>query len=156
MNELRSKVESVDVQQALPWVGELQGTRLEPMRFWEVVYSNRDLPLVGRTDREETKGYRLGNEIVSHLSTRYWILDENRSSEVYISGSLGKCRIIKVECARSVCDRNFVENVFRIVTGIDGTWAVRFAVFEDLITDNSYLGGIIVDQNGKFLIEGGA
>lgn len=156
LDELRAEVENVDTKQALPWTKDLAGTRLQSPEFWDVVYSNRDVPRIGKTEAEETEGYSLASEIVSRLSRRYWVLDENESCDVYTSHSLGKHRIIKVECARSVCDRNFVESVFRIVTGIDGTWAVRFAVYEDLIMDNSYLGGIIVGRDGRFLVEGEA
>jgi len=153
-NELRGNNERIDIESALPWLKSQKGKRVKSQEFWRMVYSNHGLSLVGKTGAEESERYSLGGEIVSHLSQRYWVLDENESCEVYISGSLGSHRVVKVECSRQVCDQNFVESVFRVVARIDGTWAVRFAVYEDLIADNAYLGGIIMTPQGEFMLEG--
>lgn len=151
--DLLEKIGAVDVLETLPWLKESRVVRTDSQLFWEQVYSQRGLPRIGKADAEEVKGYRIGGEIVSRLSHRYWLLDENESCDVYISGSLPTHRIVKVECARKVCDRDFVEGLIRSVSGIDDTWAVRFSIFDDLTADNSYLGGIVSLPDHKIIVE---
>ena len=47
-----------------------------------------------------------------------------------------------------------VENVIRIVNGIDETWSMRFSIYENLVSDDAYLGSSIVNSAGQFTLEG--
>jgi hypothetical protein len=154
-SEFEKRLRRSDVRTALPWLTESSGRSVSSQEFWEITYTGGGLQRIEDSKIKRKDGYRLGSEIVGHLCDRYWILHEDESCEVYISHSLPKHRIIKVECTRDVCDSTFVAGVLRIISGIDETWAVRFSVFASLIEDDSYLGGLIVMPDGNFILEVG-
>jgi hypothetical protein len=72
-----------------------------------------------------------------------------------ISGSLAKYRVIKIECALEAFTPDTVDLIKRRVRRIDGSWAVRFAVYEDLYDDDSYCGSVIITTTNETLIECG-
>jgi hypothetical protein len=154
LNDLRNYAVAVDIRKALSWFNNIDATPLGPKEFWSLLYSGEGIGGMGRSEREETKAYSVGGQIVNTLSERYWVLEEDETCDVYISSSLPKHRIIKIECTRARCDQLFVQEILRIVRKIDKSWTVRFAIFEDLVLDNSYLGGIIVKPDNQFIIEG--
>lgn len=154
LSNLRKKLEGIDLRNSLPWISDLAPTSVEPLKYWSRIYSNEGLLQIGKTERQKAKGFDLGYELIRRLSQRYCTYEEDELSDVYISSSMSSHRIIKVECNKKVFDRDFVEGIARVVSGFDGTWAIRFSVYEDLLMDDGYLGGVLVLPDGSFVREG--
>ena len=153
LGNLRARSESISLRKSLEWCGTITARDLPPQTFWQLVYSGNEFANVGRTGKQEAKDYEIGSHIVSALSDRFWILEADGTSDVYISWSLPKDRLIKVECARHICDATFVQEVIQLVREFDTDWAIRFAIFEDLIAYDSYIGGMIVKNDDEILLE---
>lgn len=100
-------------------------------------------------------GYHTGGNIGSRL-VDYWVnSDFFEPDNFYVSSSLPKQRVIKVECSRTVFNERFLDRIISIVHEIDRTWAIRFAIFESLTGPDSYLGGIIVTPESGLVLENG-
>jgi hypothetical protein len=153
---LRRDHNAKDIRSALPWLNDVGAIRLGSGQFWSRVYSNSGFVPVAEGGVPELQIFEMGHEIIRHLSDRYSTMTETGRWDIYISSSLGSHRVIKLECPRSGCDREFVEGVSRVVSGIDETWAVRIMVFEDLLEDDSYCGSLIVKPGNRYVLEAGA
>lgn len=138
----------VDLARRLPWLNRRIGKRLTPVGFWETVYSGDGFAVVGQD------GHDLGHYIRGRVTDSPRIRELIHSGDVFVAGQLGKHRITKIECSLACCLPELVESVFALVQGIDGSWAVRFSIFENLTVDNSYCGSLIVSLAGDYLIEG--
>lgn len=137
----------VNLARRLPWLNRRIGKRLPPVGFWEAIYSGDGFAVVGQD------GHDLGHYIRRRVVDTPRIRELIHSGDVFVAGQLGKHRITKVECSLACCLPELVESVFALVQGIDGAWAIRFSVFENLTTDDSYCGSLLVSTAGDYLIE---
>jgi hypothetical protein len=150
LDNTKAASEAVRLSESLPWTTELVAHYLNPEKFWDNIHQKHGVLPVGTTDKEEMRGYKIAREILNRIRQKYMTeLDEGMA----VSGSLGKNRTFKIECTREMCNRAFVEKIKDLTFGIDDTWVIRFMVFEQLCLDNSYLGALLIQRDGTYVIE---
>jgi hypothetical protein len=138
-----------------PWLNQLAPVSLDPTSFWKMVYGNQGQLTMESFIGGEAKAYRKHSEIVSKLCDKYGILDEKESCEVFLSHSSAGHRVVKVECTLKAFTPDLFEGALKIMRRVDESWALRFAVFENLIEEDCYCGGVMVLPSGEILAETG-
>jgi hypothetical protein len=138
---------SANALTACPWADNFEHTTLSPAEFWSKVYSGRGLEAIKEED------HQFAYEITGALGVLMMQSEHLVRDNFFTSARLKKHRLLKIEVDREVFNEALFREVVRIVRGFGPDWAVRFAVFEDLCQENSYLGSIISDGTGILTIE---
>jgi hypothetical protein len=152
LQTIREEFSKTDISAVYPWLGRKSDIWLRPSEFWSMIYSGEKLIPMG-TPEDDWRGYEFGYKVIGRL--RDCILDHGLDREkFFLSFSLPKRRIVKIECSQSFLDEGLLDEIARTVTNIDKTWGARLSVFEDLTAVNSYAGGIVVLPGGELVCEG--
>ena len=130
------------------WLKAHKPAVLSPPEFWSKVYSGEGF------ERAEEKDHRNASDL-ARLIDEYSFNSEACDMDVFNASSrISKSLLVKIECSRRVFNSELFSDISRIVRRFNPKWAVRFSVFEDLLSANSYLGGVITSPGGLVFVEG--
>jgi hypothetical protein len=154
LKEIQKMCSEVNIATSFPWLMKRQSRLLSPAEFWARIYSGQGCYPMEGEGVDTALGYSLGLDIAGRLSERLVNPERAGESEIYISFSLPKHRIVKMECVSDCFDEDLMDEAIEIVRGFHHSWAVRFSVYEALTEPDCYLGSVLVAPDGTYFLEG--
>jgi hypothetical protein len=153
-HKLRESLSRVNVSKALPWLHDRVGTSVPSSEFWAMIYSGKGFVPMSNKSGQDWHEYKFGGKIVSRMRECATCWEVVEKDEFYISNCLPARHTIKIECSHRVFSEELFDRVVEELSAIDQTWGVRFSLFEDLNTSDSYVGGVLVAPKGELVLEG--
>lgn len=134
-----------DLLTSFPWIEVHRGCKLGCHEFWRKVYSGEGF---GKAETSD-------GEVAQEAASRFDVLPTSIEflENFYASPRIPEHRLLKIEVSKAFFDALLIDRVASILKDFQTGWAVRFAVYEQLLGGSTYMGSVICDRNGVLFIE---